>query len=169
MPVCWVWNNGKELCIPACSARLARPTGLALASDCWAIPILSGQRQRAVMCTGCSPYWQCLSSCAHSVPGSGTAHCGQHLVRDHTCVGQQRQCKSRVQDLWPVIVEAYRLGNATTRLGSLTLSMLTDPSRPRQVFPLLKATAKETEWFCRALTFVLPHFSDLCHRHISRV
>ena len=107
------------------------------------------------MCTGCSPYWQCLSSCAHSVPGSGTAHCGQHLVRDHTCgVGQQRQCKSRVQDLWPVIVEAYRLDSATTRLGSLTLSMLTDPSRPHQVFPLLKATAKETEWF-------LPGF-DIC-------
>ena len=155
MPVCWVWNSGRELCIPACSARLARPTGLALASDCWAIPILSGQRQRAVMCTGCSPYWQYLSSCAHRVPGSGTAHCGQHLVRDHTCgVGQQRQCKSRVQDLWPVIVEAYRLDSATTRLGSLTLSMLTDPSRPHQVFPLLKATAKETEWF-------LPGF-DIC-------
>ena len=52
------------------------------------------------------------------------------------------------------------------------MSMFTDPSRPHQVFPLLKAKAKETEWFCRALTFVLPQFSgqaDQCHRHISRV
>ena len=62
--------------------------------------------------------------------------------------------KSRVQDLWPLIVEAYRLDSATARLGGLTLSMLTDPSRPHQVFPLLKATAKETEWF-------LPGF-DIC-------
>jgi hypothetical protein len=37
-----------------------------------------------------------------------------------------------------------------------TLSMFTDPSRPHQVFPLLKAKAKETEWLCRALAFVLP-------------
>ena len=52
------------------------------------------------------------------------------------------------------------------------MSMFTDPSRPHQVFPLLKAKAKETEWLCRALTFVLPQFSgqaDQCHRHISRV
>ena len=52
------------------------------------------------------------------------------------------------------------------------MSMFTDPSRPHQVFPLLKAKAKETEWLCRALTFVLPQLSgqaDQCHRHISRV
>ena len=54
--------------------------------------------------------------------------------------------KGRVQDLWPVTVEGYRLHNATTGLGGLTLSMLKDPSRPHQVFPLLKAKAKETEW-----------------------
>ena len=70
---------------------------------------------------------------------------------------------SRVQDLWPLIVEAYRLGSATTRLGGLKGS-----SRLHQVFPQLKAKAKETEWFCRALTFVLPQFNgqaDQCHRH----
>ena len=64
--------------------------------------------------------------------------------------------KSRVQDLWPVTVEGYRLHNATTGLGGLTLSMFKDPSRPHLVFPLLKAKAKETEWLCRALAFVLP-------------
>ena len=80
--------------------------------------------------------------------------------------------KSKLQDLWPAIVEGYRLGSATTRLGGLTLSMCTASSRPHQVFPLLKAKAKETEWFCRALTFVLPLFSgqaDQCHTRISRV
>ena len=80
--------------------------------------------------------------------------------------------KSKLQDLWPVMVEGYRLGSATARLGGLTLSMFTAPSRPHQVFPLLKAKGKETEWFCRALIFVLPLFSgqaDQCHRHISRV
>ena len=76
-----------------------------------------------------------------------------------------------MQDLWPLIVEAYRVDSAAARLGGLTVSMFTDPSRPRQVFPLLKAKAKETEWFCRALTFVLPQFSDQagqCHRQISK-
>ena len=63
--------------------------------------------------------------------------------------------KSRVQDLWPVTVEGYRLHNATTGLGGLTLSMLKDPSRPHLV-SLLNAKAKETEWLCRALAFVLP-------------
>ena len=51
------------------------------------------------------------------------------------------------------------------------MSMFAAPSRPHQVFPLLKAKAKETEWLCRALTFVLPQFSDQadqCHWHISR-
>ena len=50
--------------------------------------------------------------------------------------------------------------------------MVTDPSRLHQVSPLLKAKGKETEWFCRALTFVLPQFSgqaDQRHKHISRV
>ena len=40
------------------------------------------------------------------------------------------------------------------------------------MFPLLKAKAKETEWLCRALAFVLPQFNDQahqCHKHISRV
>ena len=49
--------------------------------------------------------------------------------------------------------------------------MFADPSKPHKVFPLLKAKAKETEWFCRALTFVLPQFhdqADQCLRHISR-
>ena len=64
--------------------------------------------------------------------------------------------KSKLQDLWPVIVEGYRLDSATTRLGGLALSMFTASSTPHQVFPLLKAKAKETEWLCRALTFVLP-------------
>ena len=71
--------------------------------------------------------------------------------------------KAGVQDVWPLIVEAYRLGSATTRLGGLKGS-----SRLHQVFPQLKAKAKETEWFCRALTFVLPQFNgqaDQCHRH----
>ena len=70
------------------------------------------------------------------------------------------------------MVEGCRLDSAATRLGGTTLSMLTAPSRPHQVFPLLKAKGKETEWFCRALTFELPQFSgqaDQCHRHISRV
>ena len=36
--------------------------------------------------------------------------------------------------------------------------------------PLLKAKAKKTEWFCRALTFVLPQGqADQCHRRISRM
>ena len=77
--------------------------------------------------------------------------------------------KSKLQGLWPVIVEGYRLDSATTRLGGLTL--FTAPSRPHQVFPLLRAKAKETEWFCRALTFVLPQFSGQagqCHRQISK-
>ena len=80
--------------------------------------------------------------------------------------------KSKLQDLWPVMVEGYRLDSATARLGGTTLSMITAPSRPHQVFPRVKAKAKETERFCRALTFVLPQFSgqaDQCHRHISRV
>ena len=42
--------------------------------------------------------------------------------------------KSSVQDLWPLIVEAYRVDSARARLGGLTVSMSTDPSRPRQVF-----------------------------------
>ena len=70
---------------------------------------------------------------------------------------------SRVQDLWPLIVEAYRLGSAAARLGGLKGS-----SRLHQVFPQLKAKATETKWFCRALTFVLPPFNgqaDQCHRH----
>ena len=34
----------------------------------------------------------------------------------------------------------------------------------------MKAKAKKTEWFCRALTFVLPQDqADQCHRHISKV
>ena len=64
------------------------------------------------------------------------------------------------------------MDSAATRLGGLTRSMIKSPSRPHQVFPRLKAKAKETEWFCRALTFVLPQFSgqaDQCHRHISKV
>ena len=64
------------------------------------------------------------------------------------------------------------MDSATTRLGGLTLSMFTDPSRPHQVFPLLKAKAKETEWLCRALATVWPQFNDeanQCHRRISRV
>ena len=80
--------------------------------------------------------------------------------------------KSKRQDLWPVMVKGYRLDSATSRLGGLTLSMFTAPSRPHQVFALLKAKGEETEWFCRALIFVLPLFSgqaDQCHRHISRV
>ena len=64
--------------------------------------------------------------------------------------------KGRVQDLWPLTVEGYRLDSATARLGSLTLSMFKDPSRPHLVFPLLKAKAKEVVWLCRALAFVLP-------------
>ena len=115
---------------------------------------------QAPMCTGCCPCWQrvCgLSNCAHSVPGSGTAHCRQHLARDHLC--GVWALESRAQDLWLVIAEAYRLGNAAARRGGLALSMFTDPSRPHQVFPLLKAKAKETEWFCRALTFVWPLFN----------
>ena len=65
------------------------------------------------------------------------------------------------------MVEGYRLESATTRLGGLTVSMFTDPSRLHQVSPVLKAKAKETEWF-----IVLPQFgdqADQCHRHISRV
>ena len=62
MPMCWVWNTGKELCIPACSARLTGATGLGLTTNCWAIPSCSGQRltgePTTPMCTGCSPYWQ---------------------------------------------------------------------------------------------------------------
>ena len=50
--------------------------------------------------------------------------------------------KGRVQDRWPLTVEAYRLDSARTRLGGLTVSMFRDPSRPRQVLPLLKATAR---------------------------
>ena len=75
---------------------------------------------------------------------------------------------SRVQDLWPLIVEAYRLGSAAARLEGLTASMFTDPSRPHQVFPLLLAKAKETEWLCRAVACVLPQFNGQagqCHRH----
>ena len=36
-------------CIPACFARLTRPTGLGLSSDCCAIPMLSGPRQRGLL------------------------------------------------------------------------------------------------------------------------
>ena len=158
MPVCWVWNNGKELCIPACSARLARPTGLALASDCWAIPILSGQRQRA------DPNVHRLfsilvsvSSLVHAVLRVAQHVAGNifHEIFSMWVLADRGTVKGRVQDLWPVTVEGYRLHNATTGLGGLTLSMLKDPSRPHLV-SLLNAKAKETEWLCRALAFVLP-------------
>ena len=62
MPMCWVWNTGKELCIPACFAKLTGPTGLGLTTNSWAIPSCSGQRLigelATPMRTGCSPYWQ---------------------------------------------------------------------------------------------------------------
>ena len=87
----------------------------------------------------------------------------------YVAVADKGTVKGRVQALWPLTVEAYRLDSATTRLGGLTLSMLTDPSRPHQVFPLLKAKAKKTEWFCRALTFVLPHFIVTCATGTSPV
>ena len=176
LPVSWVWNSGTKLYIPACSARLTGPTGLGLTSDCWAIPIVSAQRQRA------DPNVHRL--CSILVLGSPVVHAVSLGVAQHIAgnifheifsmwvLADRGTVKGRVQDLWPVTVEGYRLDSATTGLGGLTLSMLQGPSRPHQVFQLLNGKAKETEWLCRALAFVVPQFNDQahqCHRHISRV
>ena len=83
-------------------------------------------------------------------------HIAGNILHEIICVvlADRGTVESKLQDLWPVMVEGYRLDSATNRLGGLTLSMLTAPSRPHQVFPLLKAKGKETEWLCRALTCV---------------
>ena len=161
MPMCWVWNTGRELCIPACSARLTGPTGLGLTSDCWAIPIVSAQRQRA------DPNVHRL--CSILVLGSPVVHAVSLGVAQHIAgnifheifsmwvLAGRGTVKGRVQDLCPVTVEGYRSDSATIGLGGLTLSMFKGPSRPHQVFQLLNGKAKETECLCRALAFVLPH------------
>ena len=172
--MCWVWSTGRELCIPACAARLTGATGLGLTSDCGAIPSFSGQSQRAEPTTPmrtrscpCCKFvvslhtWTSCTECPwewHSTYAGNILHEIIYVV-----LANRGTVNSRVQDLWPLIVEAYRLGSATTRLGGLKGS-----SRLHQVFPQLKAKAKETEWFCRALTLVLPQFNgqaDQCHRH----
>ena len=96
----------------------------------------------------------------HAVSLGVAQHIAGNILHEivYVLLASRGPVKSKVEGLWPLTLEAYRLDTATTRLGGLTLSMLTNPSRPHQVFPLLKAKGKETEWFCRALTFVLPQF-----------
>jgi hypothetical protein len=117
--------------------------------------------------------WSIQLDIMHTVSLGVAQHIAGNILYEIIYVVLARgSVKSRVQDLWLAILEGYRLISATTRLGGLTLSMFTDPSRPHQVFPLLKAKAKETEWLCRALAFVWPQFNDEdnpCHKHMSRV
>ena len=114
---------------------------------------VSGQRQRA------DPNVHKSVSVASLV--NAVLRVAQHIAGNilheilYVVLADRGTVKGRVQDLWPVTVEGYRLHNATTGLGGLTLSMLKDPSRPHLV-SLLNAKAKETEWLCRALAFVLP-------------
>ena len=78
---------------------------------------------------------------------------------------------TRIAEIWSLVQEAYRLDNATTRLGTLTKSMFVDKDAPHKHYPMLKSKAKETEWFCRALAYVWPQFCDQAnpvHRHTSR-
>ena len=114
------------------------------------------------------------SPAAHAVSLGVAQRIAGNILHEviYVVLASRGTASSRVQVLWPVTVEGYRLDSATTRLGGLALSMFIDPSKPPQVFPLLQAKAKETERFCRALAFVLPQFhdqADQCHRHISRV
>ena len=115
-----------------------------------------------------------VSPVAHTVSLGVAQHIAGNMVHElfYVVLADRGTVKGRVQDLWPGIVEGYRLDSATTRLGGLTLFMRTASSRPHQVFPRVKAKAKETEWLCRALICVLPQLSnqaDQCHKHISKV
>ena len=98
-----------------------------------------------------------VSSLVHAV-----LRVAQHIVGNilreifYVVLADRGTVKGRVQDVWPVTVEGDWLDSAPTGLGGLTLSMFKDPSKSHLVFPLLKAKAKETEWLCRALAFVLP-------------
>ena len=114
------------------------------------------------------------SPVVHAVSLGVAQHIAGNVFHDifYLVLADRGAVKRRVQDLWPLTVEGYRLDSATIGLGGLTLSMLKGPSRPHQVFQLLNGKAKETEWVCRALAFVVPQFNDQahqCHRHISRV
>ena len=71
MPMCWVWNTGKELCIPACFAKLTGPTGLGLTTNSWAIPSCSGpashpnvHRLFSILAVG---LWSCQLDIMHTV------------------------------------------------------------------------------------------------------
>jgi hypothetical protein len=59
--------------------------------------------------------------------------------------------KDRIAEIWSLVQEAYRLGNATARLGTLKQSMFVDKGAPHKNYPVLKSKAKEAEWFCRAM------------------
>ena len=71
----------------------------------------------------------------HTVSLGVVQHTASNILYEiiYAVLASRGTVKSRVQDLWPLILEAYRLGNAAARLEGLTVSMLTDPSRPRQV------------------------------------
>ena len=157
----WPWTDQKLLGHPE----------LQWAEEDWRANHPNVHRLFSILAVG---LWSCQLDIMHTVSLGVAQHIAANILYEiiYVVLANRGTVKSRVQDLWPLIVEAYRLDSATARLGGLTLSMFTDPSRPHQVFPLLKAKAKETEWLCRALATVWTHFNDeanQCHRHISLV
>ena len=90
-----------------------------------------------------------------------------YVIMDHTTnVG------ARIAEIWSLVQEANRLDNATTRLGTLTKSMLVDNDAPHRHYPMLRCKAEEAEWLCRALAFVWPQYcnqTNPVHGHISQI
>jgi len=109
-----------------------------------------------------------------------------HLLVYHKWILNENMgnVENRTRSLWGMIQEHYQVVKAKTQLNKLVTSMWTDPSKPHQVYPELKAKAKETEHVCQAMLWIwkqekndsdhdgmvtmmlegLCMFFDLCHK-----
>ena len=79
--------------------------------------------------------------------------------------------KEKLLEVWMGIKEFYSVHQVQSRAAKLTLSMFADKGAPHKSHPHLACKAKETEWLCRALSFVWPQYCDQRkeeHKHCSR-
>eukprot|EP00969_Alexandrium_andersonii_P338140 14943691-Alexandrium_andersonii.AAC.1 len=70
--------------------------------------------------------------------------CGSILWRLTYEGNLQGTARQRLLQIWGRLRELYISQRVDTRMANLTLSMFTDPDRPRQAFPMLSAHAAET-------------------------
>ena len=72
------------------------------------------------MCASCSPYWQWVCGLSqlditHTVSLGVAQHIAGNILREivYVLLARRGPVKSRVEGLWPLTLEAYRLDTAT--------------------------------------------------------